>query len=77
MILLTGRDTSLAALVDDHEIVDIQSMREKGVSFSRVFLKNDKEHHDYFLDVLENEKEIRRRIKYEKLDLGCEARTYL
>lgn len=80
MILVTGRDTGLPAFIDEHELVQIKKMREEKSScpfFSRVFLKNDREHHEYFLDVVEDETEIKRRIKHERLDLGCEARSYL
>lgn len=79
MILVTGRDTGFLAYIDEHEIVQIKKMREERSSypfFSRIFLKNDKERYEYFLDVVEDETEIKRRIKHEKLDLGREARSY-
>lgn len=76
MILLTGVETGLAAHVDDKDIVHIESMRSGRSSFSRIFLKDKKQAHDFYLDVKEDPQEIKRRIKHEQLDLGCEARSY-
>ena len=76
MILLTGRDTKLPAFVDEHDVVSIDLMKEKSRPFSRIFVKNDKFQHSYFLDVLEDPKEINRRIKHEKLELGKYANGY-
>ena len=76
MILLTGVETGLAARVDDKDIVHIESMRSGRSSFSRIFLKDKKQNHDFYLDVKEDLQEIKRRIKHEQLDPGCEARAY-
>ena len=76
MILLTGRDTKLPALVDEHEITSVDAMKEKSRPFSRIYLRNDKFQHSYFLDVLENPEEINKRIRYEKLELGKYANGY-
>lgn len=76
MILLTGRDTRLPAYVDESEIITIESMKEKSRPFSRIHLKNDKHQYLYSLDVLEDPGEIKRRIKYEKLELGKYANGY-
>lgn len=75
MILLTAKETGLGALVDDHDIVAVDTLPGRR-PYSRIYIKNQKENHDFFLDVLEDSKEIKRRIKYEKLDLGCEARAH-
>lgn len=74
MILLTGRDTGRAALVDERDITYVDTISAKPHPFSRIYLRNVKENHDFSLDVEESSEEISRKIRYEKLDLGCEAR---
>ena len=71
MILCTSIETGLPAYI---WVKEIQNIEKHGAS-SRVFLKNEKLHHDYFLDVTESEKEIQNRIKYERLDPGSEVRN--
>ena len=78
MILCTGKETGLPAYIWVKEIVKVEPLPDqrkgKPVSHSRVYLSNDKEHHSYFLDVLESGEEISRRIKHERLDPGCESK---
>lgn len=71
MILATSKETGLPAYLWIHEI---ESMEKHGGSspFTRIWLKNDKMHHRYYVDVTENEKEIQRRIREERLVPGCE-----
>jgi len=72
VILLTGKDTGLPALVWVKEITDIES-HGGSVPFSRIYLQNDKENHKYFLDVLESKAEIKDHIKHHRLELACEG----
>lgn len=78
MILCTGKETGLPAYIWIKEISRVESLSEKhkgkSVPYSRVYLENEKEHHSYFLDVLESSEVISRRIKNERLDPGCEYR---
>ena len=74
MILCTGKDTNRPAYIWVKEIVSIETLGGSH-PYSRVHLKNDKENHEYFLDVLENPMVISRKIKYERLDPGCETRN--
>ena len=55
----------MPAYVWTEEIVRIEA-HEHGSPFpySRVYLKNDKEHHEYFLDVLESNEEIEKNEKH-------------
>lgn len=73
MILVTGKDTGLAAYIWENEITHIEETGKRYPS-SRVFMKNQKLGFDFFLDVKESAKEIQRRIREEKLDPGCEVR---
>lgn len=66
MIVVTGKDTGMAAYIIVKEIQDIKIMRDGSCSFTRVFLKDPKQGHDYFLDVKEKPEEIRRIIKEER-----------
>lgn len=78
MILCTGKETGLPAYIWVKEIMKVETLSEKHkgklVPYSRIMLENDKEHHSYFLDVLESREEISRKIKHERLDPGCEAK---
>ena len=76
MVLLTSRDTGLYAYVDEHDIVSIDTVHAKSCPFSRIYLQNKKENHDFFLDVTEDVKEIKRRIKSERLTPGVFANGY-
>lgn len=77
MILLTARDTGLAAHVDEQDITLVDPMGPRARPYSRIYLQNKKENHDFYLDVNESPTEVSRRIRHEKLDLGCEARANL
>lgn len=73
MILCTNRETNLPAYIWVNEIEQIES-HEGSSPWSRVFLKNRKESHEYFLDVLEDKKKISEKIKNERLTPGKETR---
>lgn len=64
MILVTGKDTGLTAYIFVKEIEKTEKMKEGPHPFTRVFLKDPKEQHEYFLDVREDPAEINRRIKH-------------
>lgn len=66
MIVATGRDTGMAAYIFVKEIQKTESMRSGPCSFTRVFLKDPKQGHEYFLDVNETAEEIKRRIKEDR-----------
>lgn len=66
MILATGKDTGRTAYIYVKDIVKAEKMKSGSGSFTRVFLKNEKERHDFFLDVKESPEEISRRIKEER-----------
>jgi hypothetical protein len=66
MIVVTGKDTGMPAYIFVKEIQEAKSMRDGPCSFTRVFLKDPKQGHDYFLDVTESRDEIGRRIKEER-----------
>lgn len=66
MIVVTGKDTGLPAYIFVKEIQKTETMRSGPCSFTRVFLKDPKQGHDYFLDVTESREEISRRIKEER-----------
>lgn len=69
MILVTSKETGLPAYIWISEIVRVES--HKGSSpYSRVYLKNEKQHHEYTLDVKETDKEISKRMKHERLICG-------
>lgn len=71
MILVTGKETGLPAYLWIHEIESVE--KHGGASpYTRIWLKNDKMHHRYYLDVIEDEIEIGRRIREERLAPGCE-----
>lgn len=59
MYILTGKDTGLPAYVWANDIVRIEAMKNGGPRpYSRIFLKNEKEHHEFYLDVTETKEEI-------------------
>lgn len=70
MILTTGKDTGRTAYIFVNEIVKTEKMKSGRESFTRVFLHDRKQNHEYFLDVAESPEEIRRRTKEERHILG-------
>ena len=66
MIVATGRDTGLPAYIFVKHIQKIESMKSGPCSFTRVFMKDPKEDHEYFLDVNETREEISRRIQEDR-----------
>lgn len=66
MIVLTGRDTCKPAYVDPNHIVKIQEKTEeidgRAYPFSRIFLKDEKQKHEFFLDVVESKARIRKLV---------------
>ena len=72
MILVTCKETGLPAYIWCKEITSIES--HGGSSpFTRIWCRNDKLNHEYFLDVKESNTEISRRIKEERLTPGSLA----
>ena len=71
MILLTSKETGLPAYI---WVKELQSMESHGGSspFTRIFLQDPKQHHEYTLDVLESKAEISKRIKHNRLQPGGE-----
>lgn len=67
MITVTNRDTLKAAYVDPKNIQHIESLQDeikgRAYPFSRIFIKDEKENHDYFLDVIDSKDKIDRLIK--------------
>ena len=74
IVYATGKDTGKAAYIFVKDIVRTESMKEGPCSFTRVFLKEEKQNHEYFLDVLEKRDEIKRRIKEEQHIPGKEKK---
>ena len=72
MILVTNKETDLPAYI---WVKEIQRMETHGGSspFTRVYLKNEKENHDYFLDVRDKKHEIEKKIRFERLIPGHES----
>jgi len=66
MIVATGMDTGLPAYIFVDDIKKIESIKSGPCSFTRVFMKNIKENHDYFLDVNETRDEINKKIKEDR-----------
>lgn len=66
MIVVTGKDTGMAAYIFVKELIRTERMKAGPRSFTRVFLKNDRNNYEYFLDVQEKPEEIARRIKEER-----------
>lgn len=58
MYLVRGKETGLPAYLDTDLIVDMKKCRDGSSPYFRVYLKNEKEHHEYFLDILATEEEI-------------------
>lgn len=67
MITVTNRDTLMAAYIDPKNILRIESFTDEksknAYPYSRVFLKDDKEGHEYFLDAIETKETIERMIR--------------
>lgn len=76
MILTTSKETGLPAYIWVSEITDLE--RHGGASpYTRIFLKNDKLHYRYSLDVEEKPDEIKRRIREERLAPGREDKEVI
>ena len=73
MILATGRDTGLTSYIFVREIQKMEKMKEDPHPFTRVFLKDPKQQHEYFLDVTEDPGELNKRIKHERRIPGEES----
>ena len=66
MIVVTGKDTGLAAYIFVKELQHMDKMKSGPCTFTRVYLKDSRQNHDYFLDVNESPEEIKRRIKEDR-----------
>ena len=69
MILVTSKETGLPAYIWVSEITQVES-HKGSPPYSRVYLKCEKQRHEYTLDVLESAIEISKRIKHERLICG-------
>lgn len=62
MITVTNRDTCKPAYIDADNILYVEELQDeidgKLYPFSRVFLKDEKEEHEYSLDVIESKAKI-------------------
>ena len=62
MITVTGRDTCKPAYIDEACIEKITEHTEdiagRAYPYSRVYLRDNKQHHEYFLDVVESKAKI-------------------
>lgn len=62
MITVTNRDTCKPAYIDEKLVQHIEEFSDevcgKSCPYSRVFLKDEKQGHDYFLDVIESKRRI-------------------
>ena len=74
MILATCKETGLPCHI---WVADIQKVEPHGgaAPFTRVYLKDAKQHHEFTLDVTETQVEISRRIKHERLIPGIEVKA--
>lgn len=70
IILATGKDTGRAAHVFVKDIRKVEGMGSGSGSFTRIYLQDDRQMHEYFLDVKESPVEIGRRIKEEQIIPG-------
>jgi hypothetical protein len=70
MIIVTGYDTCRPAYVDEKCIVDItehtETVQDRVYPYSKIHIKDDKEKHDYILEVVESKKKIERLISEAK-----------
>ena len=66
MIVVKGKDTGMAAYIHVKDIVRTEYIKADPCSFTRVFLCDPKQGHDYFLDIMEKPEEIERKIKEER-----------
>ena len=70
MITVTNRDTCRAAYIDEKNIVKMSEHSEEvsGVAcpYTRVYVKDEKQKHDYFLDVVDSKRKIQKLIEEAK-----------
>lgn len=70
MITVTSRDTCRAAYIDENLIEDIKELSEiiddRSYPFSRVHIIDPKQKHDFYLDVTESKKKIKKLIDERK-----------
>ena len=74
MILATCKETGLPCHI---WVADIQAIEEHGGAhpYSRLYLKDEKQHHEFTLDVTQSKTELKRRIKHERLIPGIEVKS--
>ena len=74
MILATCKETGLPCHI---WVADIQAIEEHGGAhpYSRLYLKDEKQHHEFTLDVLQSKSELKRRIKHERLIPASEVKS--
>lgn len=75
MILVTNGETGMSAYIFVKEIAGTERTRTSP-PLTRVYLKDPKQGHEYFLDVKESPEEIKRRIKEERHIPGEEVKEY-
>ena len=67
MITVTNRDTCKPAYIDEKLVKHIEEFSEETggrvYPYSRVFLVDEKQKHDYFLDVVESKQKIETMIQ--------------
>ena len=67
MITVTGRDTCRAAYVDEKFVTKITEHSEdidgRAYPWSRIFISDPKQNHEYSIDVVESKKKIQQMIK--------------
>lgn len=70
MITVTSRDTCRAAYVDEKCVVKVTEHSEdidgRAYPWSRIFINDPKQKHEYFLDVVESKKKIQQLVKEAK-----------
>ena len=66
MITVTNRDTCRDAYIDETLIQHMEELQDemggRAYPFTRVFLKDEKQKHDYFLDVVQSKARIEKLI---------------
>jgi len=67
MITLTGFDTNRPAYIPEDYIDRIeeknQRLQERDYPYSRIYIRDSKQAHDYFIDVVESKKYINKLVK--------------
>ena len=62
MITVTNRDTFRSAYLDPKAILHLEELQDeidgRAYPFTRVFVKDEKEGHEYSLDVIESKRKI-------------------